>query len=122
MSRPAAANQKTTACRLIAPIETKKVNGVDVHVYPSAAVEETTCPVIFASVKSYGGTERVKNDLLVIEDTAVMTTWYRPDITAACRIRTLPGGELYEIMNTPENVEMRYQDMVCKLRRVKGHG
>jgi len=121
MSRPNAAAYKCTPCRLIAPTGTKKVNGVDVKLWPTEA-EEAALPIIFASVKSYGGTERVQNDLLVIEDTIVVTTWYRPDITADCRIRVLPGGALYEIINAPENWEMRNQDAVFKARRVRGGG
>ena len=121
MSRPNAAARKNTPCRLIAPTGTKQVNGVDVKLWPTEA-EETALPVIFANVKSYGGTERVQNDLLVIEDTIVVTTWYRPDIKADCRVRILPGGDLYEIINAPENWEMRNQDVVFKARRVVGGG
>lgn len=121
MGRPDAGKQKTTACRLIKPTGTKKVNGADVKLWPTEA-EEAALPVIFANVKSYGGTERVQNGLLVIEDTVVITTWYRPDITADCRIRILPGGGLYEIINAPENWEMRNQDAVFKARRVRGGG
>lgn len=111
----------TTACRLIVPTGTKKVNGVEVKLWPTEA-EETALPVFFASVKAYGGTERVQNDLLVIEDTVTMTTWYRPDIAADCRVRILQSGALYEIINAPENWDMRNQHMVCKLRRVQGNG
>ncbi|MBQ8616225.1 MAG: head-tail adaptor protein [Clostridia bacterium] len=121
MSRPNAGNQKCTPCRLIAPTGAKRVNGVDVNLYPTEA-EEAALPIIFANVKSYGGTETVKNGLLVIEDTIVVTTWFRPDITADCRIRVLPGGALYEIINAPENWEMRNQDAVFKARRVRGGG
>lgn len=111
----------TTACRLIVPTGTKKINGVEVKLWPTEA-EETAQPVFFASVKAYGGTERVQNDLLVIEDTVTMTTWYRPDITADCRVRILQSGALYEIINAPENWEMRNQDVTFKARRVRGGG
>lgn len=121
MHRPKAAMQMATACRLIAPTGWKKINGVDIPLWPTEA-EEEALPLLFANVKSYGGTERVQNDLLVIEDTVVMTTWYRPDITAGCRVRILPGGALYEIINAPENWDMRSQHMVCKMRRVQGNG
>jgi len=121
MSSPNAAAFKCTPCRLIAPTGTKKVGGVDVKLWPTEE-EEAALPIIFANVKSYGGTETVKNDLLVIEDTVVVTTWHRPDITADCRIRILPGGALYEIMGAPENWEMRNQDATFKARRVRGGG
>ena len=116
MSRPNAAAQMTTACMLLAPTYGEKINGVEVKRWPDSG------PVFFANLKSYGGTERVANDLLVIEDTLVMTTWYRPDIVAKCRVRVHPSGAEYEIINAPENWDMRNQYMVCKLRRVVGNG
>lgn len=116
MSRPNAAAQMTTACMLLVPTYGEKINGVEVKIWPDSG------PVFFANLKSYGGTERFVNDLLVIEDTLTMTTWYRPDIVAACRVRVLPGGAEYEIINAPENWDMRNQFIVCKLRRVVGDG
>lgn len=122
MQRPNAAVQMTTACRLISPTGTKKVNGVEVKLWPTAAEEETAGNLFFANIKAYGGSERVQNDLLVIEDTVVLTTWYRPDILANCRVRILGTGALYEIINQPESWDMRNQFLVCKLRRVRGNG
>jgi len=109
----------TTPCRLIAPTSVTKVNGVERKVYPQ---NEAALPLFFASIRAYGGTERVQNDLLVIEDTVMLKTWYRPDITATCRIRNLRNGKLYEIMGTPEDWNERSQFLVCKLRRVQGNG
>lgn len=105
----------TTACDLLIP-ETTKVGGVEKRVYP------TSGELIFACVKSYGGTERISNDLLVVEDTVKVTTWFRPDIRANCRLKILNTGAVYEIINEPENWEMRCQFAVCKCRRVKGDG
>ena len=118
MNRPAAAAQMATACRLITPTGVQKINGVEVKIWP----DTETGPVFFANLKSYGGSERVQNDLLVIEDTMTLTTWYRPDILATCRVRILQTGALYEIINEPENWEMRNQFLICKLRRVVGGG
>lgn len=114
--RPAASVQMTTACVLLIPTTGEKVHGVETKTWP------TEGPVFFANLKSYGGTERVANDLLVIEDTMTMTTWYRPDIAAKCRVRIAQTGAVYEIINEPENWENRFQFIVCKLRRVKGNG
>jgi len=105
----------TTACKLLVPAKSK-VNGVEVREYPADGAR------FFANVKSYGGTERVSNDLLVIEDTVVLTTWFRPDIKPHCRVKILSTGAVYEIINEPENWEMRGQYLVCKCRRVKGNG
>lgn len=115
MNRPKAATQMTTACDLFIPT-TSKVNGAPVRTYPEKGKR------FFANVKSYGGSERVSNDLLVIEDTIVLTTWFRPDIKPNCRVKLLPGGAVYEVINEPENWDMRGQFLVCKCRRVKGDG
>lgn len=116
MLRPNAAEQMATACELLIPALGPKKNGVETWIWPEQG------KIIFANLKSYGGTERVSNGLLVIEDTTVLTTWYRPDIAANCRVRIVQTGALYEIMNEPENLEMRNQILICKLRRVKGNG
>lgn len=104
-----------TACKLLIPTTTN-VHGVERREYPAEGAR------FFANVKSYGGTERVSNDLLVIEDTVVVTTWFRPDIKPHCRVKILPTGAVYEVINEPENWEMRGQYLVFKCRRVKGDG
>ena len=114
--RPAASIQMTTACVLLIPTQGEKLHGVETKTWP------TDGPVFFANLKSYGGTERVSNDLLMIEDTMTLTTWFRPDIAAKCRVRIAQTGAVYEIINEPENWEQRNQFIVCKLRRVKGNG
>lgn len=116
MSRPNAAAQMATACVLLIPTNGPQKQGVDTKVWP------TDGPIIWANLKSYGGTEKISNDLLVIEDTMTMTTWYRPDISAKCRVRIARTGAEYEIINEPENWENRFQFLVCKMRRVKGNG
>ncbi len=115
MSRPTNAEQMTTPCELLIPT-TSRVDGIERKTWPNKGA------LLFACVKSYGGTERVNNDLLVIEDTVNVTTWYRPDIRANCRIKVLSTGAVYEIINEPENWEMRFQFSVFKARRVKGDG
>lgn len=72
----------------------------------------------YCSFRSFGGTERVSNDILVIEDTAVVETWYDPQIKADCNIEV--DGQTYEILGTPENVNMRNQWLKFKVRVVKG--
>lgn len=113
MKRLAKGAQKTTPyMRLIAKSE--RVNGVTVKTYDPDGV------VRFCNFSTYGGTERVVNDVLVVEDTAQMVTWFEPDITSADRIRLLETGTDYEIIGEPENIEMRRQEMQFKVRRVKG--
>lgn len=91
------------------------VKGVPVKTYP----DPTDGELIFCTFKTYGGTERNINDIYSIEDTAVIETWFRPDITSECRIvRT--DGATYEIINEPENIELRNQFCKFKVQRVKG--
>jgi len=73
---------------------------------------------IFCSFKTFGGTEKIINDVLAVEDTGVIETWFNPDITSDCNIRI--GTKDYEILGTPENIEMRNQYMVFKVKAVKG--
>lgn len=116
MNRPNAAAQMATACILLIPTNGPQKKGVDTKEWPQDG------PVFFGNLKSYGGTEREVNGLLVIEDTMTLTTWYRPDIAAKCRVRIAQSGAVYEIIGEPENWENRNQFLVCKLRRVKGNG
>lgn len=82
--------------------------------------------VIMANFKSFGGTETTTNGRLSVEDTAQLVCWYRPDIQSNCRFVLLDGTEktenakCYEVIGTPENIEMRNQFLKIKVRRVKG--
>lgn len=75
--------------------------------------------MIFCSFRTFGGTEKVDNGMLVVEDTAVVETWYRPDIKSDCRLRDISGHD-YEILGTPENIDMINKYLKFKIRRVKG--
>lgn len=57
--------------------------------------------------------------MLVIEDTAVIETWFRPDIKSDCILEDV-NGIRYEILGTPENINMRNQILRFKIRAVKG--
>ena len=76
--------------------------------------------LFFGSFKSYGGTEKNINGIYSIEDTANIETWYRPDITSDCRIALSTTNAIYEIINEPENVNMRNQFLKFKVKRIKG--
>lgn len=79
------------------------------------------------SFKSFGGTESVRrlenesDGVLVVFDTAVVETWYRPDIKADCAIRLLESGELYEIIGHPEDIDKRHQFVRFKVRAIEGN-
>lgn len=76
--------------------------------------------IIFCSFKTYGGTETTSNGVLVVEDTANVETWYRPDITSNCRIKLADTGEVYEIIGKPENINRRNKYLKFKVKAVTG--
>lgn len=91
-----------------------KVNGVNVKTFTEGK------DVIFLSARSYGGTEKVVNGQYVIVDTLTIETWYRPDIRSQDRIKLLDDNSVWEILNTPEDINRRHQYLKFKVERVKG--
>lgn len=92
----------------------------------SYGVESKTFPnisdgiLIYGSFRTFGGTERSVNGIYSIENTAIIETWYRPDIKSNCRIGISQTGEIYEILGEPENIGMRNQYLRLKVMQVKG--
>ena len=103
----------TVPMKLLVPTY-QTVKGVRKKVFPEDG------PLIWCSFKTYGGTERDVNDVYSIEDTANIETWYRPDIKSDCRVKLADTDATYEIMNEPENINMRNQYCKFKVQRVKG--
>lgn len=103
----------STAIELLIPTYTTK-KGVRVKEFPEQGIR------LNCSFKTYGGTETTVNDVYSLEDTAQVETWYRPDIKADCRIKVISSGQTYDIMNTPENIDMRSQFCKFKVRAVQG--
>lgn len=97
---------------LFVPSETK-AKGSAKKIYPDEG------ELIYCSFRTFGGTERIVNDVLTIEDTAVIETWYRPDIKSNCKLKDVDGIE-YEILGTPENIEKRSQYLKLKIRAIRG--
>lgn len=104
-----------TPMKLLIPTYTTK-QGVKVKSYPTSA----NGILIFGTFKTYGGTEKVVNDVLAVEDTANIETWYRTDINSNCRIELAESGAQYEIIGQPEDINQRHQWLKFKVRRVKG--
>ena len=111
--RPKEIDNLDCAMRLLIPTYTK-VNGVEKKSFPE------TGPLFFANFKTYGGTERDVNGKHVIEDTANIVTWFRPDIKSDCRVVRLEDGAVFEILNEPEDVNFRHMFIIFKVKRVKG--
>lgn len=89
------------------------VKGSTKKVYPEEG------ELIFCTFRTFGGTEKVVNDVLVVENTAVIETWYRPDIKADCKVKDADGID-YEILGTPENINQRNQYLRFKIRAIRG--
>jgi len=103
----------STPIELLIPTYTKK-KGVKVKEFPQTGIR------LNCSFKTYGGTETTTNDLYTVIDTAIIETWYRPDIKADCRIKLWATGQVYEIIGKPENIDMRNQFVKFKVRAVEG--
>ena len=93
-------------------MDTDRVRGI------AKKKREKETKIRYCSFKTFGGTEVEKNGTKVIENTAIIETWYTPDIRAKDAIEV--GGVEYEILGTPENINMRNQFMQFKVKAVKG--
>ncbi len=96
----------------------KTVKGVLKKVYPDTTPSEKD--LFFCSFRTFGGTETVKNDVLSVENTAVIETWFSPNFTADCRVILAQNNVVYEIFGEPENINMRNQFVKFKVRRLTG--
>lgn len=101
----------STPLLLYKPTYTKSY-GVETKVYPERG------ELFFGTFRTFGGTERQTNGVYVVEDTATIETWFRPDIKSDCLIEC--DGAKYEIWGTPENISMRNQYLLIKVRRYEG--
>lgn len=97
-----------TLCRT----ESVNINGVEKEKYIPLGV-------IYCSCKSYGGTEKQIAGLYAIEDTIVIQTYYRDDITAYS-VFIDNHGEYWKPYATPENIEMRNKFLQFKIKRITG--
>lgn len=104
----------STAVELLIPTTYTTVKGVPVKTFPQQGIQ------INCNWKTYGGTETNTNDLFTVIDTAIVETWYRPDIKADCRLKVLATGDTYEVMGKPENINMRNQYLKFKVQAVEG--
>lgn len=113
MYKPPKAEEMRTVVQLRIVASEEKVRGRVQRTYADSFI----FPCNFSS---HGGTESVIDGLLMIDETATITCRYFPEIAANCRIRLLQSGAEYEIISEPENVEMRNQWLIFKVRRIKG--
>lgn len=91
----------------------EKINGMN--------QESFTEDIFFScSAKSYGGTEKEVNGVLIVEDTWTIDAWYHPKFEKGDRIRFLDTGREYEIIASPENINRRGQYMRFKVAAIGG--
>ena len=76
--------------------------------------------LIYGSFRTFGGTENIQDGVYSVIDTAVIDTWYRPDIKADCRIYMCDSGLTYDIVADPEDIDFRHQYMQIKVRKTGG--
>lgn len=74
----------------------------------------------YCSCKGYGGTEKIVNDKYVIEDTLIIETYYRNDISGKDKIRLLDDNSEWEILNNPENIDRKNKWLKFKVKRIQG--
>lgn len=91
-----------------------KVNGVNTKTY------EPEEDIIWLAVKSYGGTEEVINGVYTIIDTVEFTGYFTPNLHSEDRIELVGSSDMFEILNTPENIDNRGAFMRFKGRRLNG--
>ena len=92
---------------------TTTAKGSTKNTYPETG-EQINC-----SFRTFGGTEKTVDGVISVENTAIVETWYRPDIKANCILKDV-DGLAYEILGTPEDIEQRHQFLRFKIRATKG--
>lgn len=105
----------TVPMRLLIPTS-KRVQGVLKPTYPAP----DDAPLFYGSFRTFGGTENTSNGVYTIIDTATIDTWYRPDITANCRVYLCDTSQTYDIISDPENIDMRNQYLQFRVQKVGG--
>lgn len=98
---------------------------VPVTVSEYGAVKKTfsdpeTSELFYGSFRTFGGTEGMRDDVYTIVDTAVIDTWYRPDIKADCQIYLCDTAQVFDIISDPEDIDFRHQFLQFKVRKIGG--
>ena len=96
----------------ILKMRTTKVLGAD-------KITETEIGEFFCNFKGRG-TQSVVDGKVVIDETADITTFWRPDIQSDCKIVRVDNGAKYEIIGEVEDIEAMHIALKFKVRRLKG--
>ena len=103
------------AMKLLVPTTTI-VKGVQKKVYSDPA----TSFQFYGSFRTFGGSENNLNDVYSVVDTATIDTWYFPEMKANCRIYIEETGGIYEVLGSPEDIDMRHQFLKIRVQRLGG--
>jgi len=76
--------------------------------------------LFYGSFRTFGGTENLQDGVYTVIDTAVIDTWYRPDIKADCQIYLCDTEQRYDIVSDPEDIDFRHQYLQFKVKKVGG--
>ena len=105
--------QPFTVPMMLQTATTENINGVIKKTYKDAMQ-------FFGLFRTFGGTDKVVNDIYTVVDTATIDTYYTPVITSDCRIRVMQTRRVYEIINEPENIDMKNHFMQFKVKSIGG--
>ncbi|MPM27247.1 hypothetical protein SDC9_73757 [bioreactor metagenome] len=109
---------KPDAQQFATVIRIQKRNSVPVNGDPHVSYADAEPAIDFCAWKGKGGTESVAAGKLIVEDTAEVIMWYRPDINERDRLLLDNNPKsAYEVKNV-EDVEQRHQFLILKVRRV----
>ncbi len=97
-----------------------RVQGALKKTYPKPEDVPDETGLFYGSIRSFSGMENVQNGMYTLVDTIKIDTWYRPDITADCRIYVIETGMTYEIISDPSDINMRHQYLQFRVRKVGG--
>ncbi len=103
------------AMKLLVPTS-ERIDGVPKKSFSDPETSE----LFYGSFRTFGGIENVQDGVYTLIDTATIDTWFRPDIKADCRIYICDNGQVYEIVGSPEDIDMRHQYLQFKVRKVGG--
>jgi hypothetical protein len=108
---------KPNVQQMATPIRIKHRVSTDVNGAPEISYEDADPAQDFCNWKGKGGSESQQAGKLVVIDTAELTMWYRPDVSERDMVLLNEDEKLaYEVVNV-ENIEMRNQYMILKVRR-----
>lgn len=104
------------AMKLLVPTGNERIQGAVKKTYTAPEDSE----LFFGSFRTFGGTENMRENVFTIINTAVIDTWYRPDIKSDCQIYICETGQTYNIISDPEDIDFRHQYLQFKVRKVGG--